>query len=904
MRALKVGTGSGTLLAWISRCAGSSRCSESPSGGSLDDLGGRVCGDAWREQSRRLVSAPVLGSLIAGALGCGLVAAPAARAASAYSGAEIVARAASQAGRPYCWDGGNQSGPTHGDGDVEGATDCGPGVVGFDCTGLTMFATGLPLAHDSAQATDAVNTFGGQRIYSKSELQPGDIVYFGGSFGDFDHAGVYAGGGMMWDADIAYWIYPDGVHERTLASVENELPFVGGVRLSHESGPPPPPPETMSNLLSDGGFQGGGVGWEAINPPGGGVTNHVVYENASLAREGTHYMEANTSTGGGSLFQDTSVNLPAESSATASIWARVNPGQGLSGQVIALCVWDLNSLTNACKNLALTHEWQEVQVTTTMPSAATDLRTQVYMYGEGNMDFDGAVLTQDLLSDGGFQGGGVGWEAINPPGGGVTNHVVYENASLAREGTHYMEANTSTGGGSLFQDTSVNLPAESSATASIWARVNPGQGLSGQVIALCVWDLNSLTNACKNLALTHEWQEVQVTTTMPSAATDLRTQVYMYGEGNMDFDGAVLTQDLLSDGGFQGGGVGWEAINPPGGGVTNHVVYENASLAREGTHYMEANTSTGGGSLFQDTSVNLPAESSATASIWARVNPGQGLSGQVIALCVWDLNSLTNACKNLALTHEWQEVQVTTTMPSAATDLRTQVYMYGEGNMDFDGAVLGAPQTAEAVYPPVPTGDPSITGGTTAGATLSCSPAAWATESDEPTELGYGWLRDDNHITGAEASTYTTKESDVGHELRCVVTAANAAGSASATSAPIGPIVAPVSTDAGNDNVPGTGSATLTSAGPGETSVEGVKGSKPAPRLTPEQRLRRALATCHNLRSAKTRAACELAARRRYENQLQAARQRERAQAIAACKRIRNPAKHHACVSAAEHHYR
>src|ERR1039458_5349627 len=134
----------------------------------------------------------------------------------------------------------------------------------------------------------------------------------------------------------------------------------------------------------------------------------------------------------------------------------------VTGQYISLCVWDLNSLTNACNNLTLTHQWQQVQVTTTMPSAATDLRTQVYLYGEGNMDFDGAVLTQDLLSDGGFQGGGYGWQAISLPGG-VTNHVVYEDASLAREGTHYMEANTSPNAGSIFQDTSVNLPAEASA---------------------------------------------------------------------------------------------------------------------------------------------------------------------------------------------------------------------------------------------------------------------------------------------------------------------------------------------------------------------------------------------------------------------------------------------------------
>lgn len=156
--------------------------------------------------------------------------------------------------------------------------------------------------------------------------------------------------------------------------------------------PPPPPPVTVSNLLTDGGFQDGGVGWSGMAPPGGGVTNHVVYENASLAREGSHFMEANTSAPGGSIYQDTTVNLPAQSSVTASIWARGNPGNGVSGQHIQLCVWDLNSHTDACNSLTLSHQWQQVQVTTTMPSAATDLRTQVYMYGGGNLDFDGAVL--------------------------------------------------------------------------------------------------------------------------------------------------------------------------------------------------------------------------------------------------------------------------------------------------------------------------------------------------------------------------------------------------------------------------------------------------------------------------------------------------------------------------------
>ena len=104
---------------------------------------------------------------------------------TAYSapseGQAIVNAASSMVGEPYCFDGGNTSGPTHGDGNADGATRCGSqSIVGFDCTGLTIFATGKALAHDYAQAIDAVKYSGGQRIYHESELQPGDLVYFGG----------------------------------------------------------------------------------------------------------------------------------------------------------------------------------------------------------------------------------------------------------------------------------------------------------------------------------------------------------------------------------------------------------------------------------------------------------------------------------------------------------------------------------------------------------------------------------------------------------------------------------------------------------------------------------------------------------------------------------------------------
>ena len=93
----------------------------------------------------------------------------------------------------------------------------------FDCTGLTMYAvyqvTGKILSHDGHQANE-----GGQLIHNASELQPGDLVFFGGTLSNFEHPGVYAGGGKIWDA-LNYGI---PVQEHTFSQVG--LSFVGGVR--------------------------------------------------------------------------------------------------------------------------------------------------------------------------------------------------------------------------------------------------------------------------------------------------------------------------------------------------------------------------------------------------------------------------------------------------------------------------------------------------------------------------------------------------------------------------------------------------------------------------------------------------------------------------------------------------
>jgi cell wall-associated NlpC family hydrolase len=167
----------------------------------------------------------LLALLCASALGAGLIVPSGA---GASQGQAIVNAAASQSGVPYCFDGGSPSGPTHG----SGGSGCGGGTVGFDCSGLALYAvyqaTGIVLPHGHGMESG----HGGTPV-ARSELQPGDLVFFGGgSLANFEHVGIYAGNGTMWDADD----YNVPVQIHTLAWVEHALPFDGAVRYWHEEG--------------------------------------------------------------------------------------------------------------------------------------------------------------------------------------------------------------------------------------------------------------------------------------------------------------------------------------------------------------------------------------------------------------------------------------------------------------------------------------------------------------------------------------------------------------------------------------------------------------------------------------------------------------------------------------------
>jgi hypothetical protein len=95
--------------------------------------------------------------------------------------------------------------------------------------------------------------------------------------------------------------------------------------------------------------------------------------------------------------------------------------------------------------------------------------------------------------------------------------------------------------------------------------------------------------------------------------------------------------------------------------------------------------------------------------------------------------------------------------------------------------VAGRPSLA-----PTNTTLPTISGSTTQGQTLTASPGAW---TNSPTSYAYQWQDCDpsgnncTTIAGTTTSTYMVVAGDVGHTIRVGVTASNATGSTSASSA-------------------------------------------------------------------------------------------------------------------------
>lgn len=100
----------------------------------------------------------------------------------------VIRRAMSQLGVPYSWGGGNAAGPSRG-------IDSGAGTVGFDCSGLYLYAfagVGIKLPHYSG------NQYNAGRKMPSSQMRRGDLIFYGPNASQ--HEAMYLGDGQMLEA--------------------------------------------------------------------------------------------------------------------------------------------------------------------------------------------------------------------------------------------------------------------------------------------------------------------------------------------------------------------------------------------------------------------------------------------------------------------------------------------------------------------------------------------------------------------------------------------------------------------------------------------------------------------------------------------------------------------------------
>jgi cell wall-associated NlpC family hydrolase/predicted nucleic acid-binding Zn-ribbon protein len=100
----------------------------------------------------------------------------------------VIRRAMTQMGVPYSWGGGNAAGPSRG-------IDSGAGTVGFDCSGLMLYAfagVGIKLDHYSGSQYNA-----GRKV-PNSQMRRGDMLFWGPNASQ--HVALYLGDGQMLEA--------------------------------------------------------------------------------------------------------------------------------------------------------------------------------------------------------------------------------------------------------------------------------------------------------------------------------------------------------------------------------------------------------------------------------------------------------------------------------------------------------------------------------------------------------------------------------------------------------------------------------------------------------------------------------------------------------------------------------
>jgi cell wall-associated NlpC family hydrolase len=120
---------------------------------------------------------------------------------TAAKGARAARRALSQVGWPYAWAGGGPYGPSRGVCDPSNGAPFDCNVIGYDCSGLAMYAWGAGWAHFAATQYSQAGSY----HPDANHLRPGDLIFWSsnGHVWGIHHVAVYIGGGQIVEAPFS-----------------------------------------------------------------------------------------------------------------------------------------------------------------------------------------------------------------------------------------------------------------------------------------------------------------------------------------------------------------------------------------------------------------------------------------------------------------------------------------------------------------------------------------------------------------------------------------------------------------------------------------------------------------------------------------------------------------------------
>jgi acid phosphatase type 7 len=223
--------------------------------------------------------------------------------------------------------------------------------------------------------------------------------------------------------------------------------------------------------------------------------------------------------------------------------------------------------------------------------------------------------------------------------------------------------------------------------------------------------------------------------------------------------------------------------------------YDDATVTNGTTYYyrVAAVTYVGTGAQAAETSA-LPVLSGTLKNLGLPLISGDTATGQTLTVSPGSWSGTPP----ITLAYQWQRcapngascthiaTAAATSYPLGLADIghTIRVVVTAANPVTATLAVTTAASSVIRLGVPTAITPPAITGRAQKHARITCRPGAW---TSSPTTFTFTWLRDGNAI--ASGAAYTVQAADVGLPVSCQVGATNAAGTGTATSASVSPLV-------------------------------------------------------------------------------------------------------------------